>query len=764
MIKSKFLYLLLSLSLLFACGPARHLKEDQRLLNKVELKYKKDSKYEDELISLARQKPNRKFLGLFKIYLGIYNLYYEKEDSKVKEKIGEPPVIYDSSLNETSANLMRRYLNNKGYYDNQVNVSHKLKKKKAKLTFHIDKGKRYKIADTEYEIPDTTIRRFFMQDSAKSEIKVGEPFDLDLLKEERVRIEEMLKDKGYFKFSREFVVFEADTFKNKKTARVDLNIKNVEDKYEDTDSLIERNHQRYTISQVIVRTNYALRDKVGEADSVRHDSILFLYYGPKEFKHQALARLISLRPGQFFRAKRQELTYTNLSGLGTFSLVSIQYEEDYSSNKNDLIVYIDLNPYKQMSLSLQTEGTNNGGNLGINSNITFQNKNTFKGAERLSISFRGGLEVQQILTDNDQEDLDIGGGFLPFNTFEFGPRVNLEVPRFMIPFVSSKRFSSKGNPRTTFSASFNYQERPDYIRNVSSAYVAYSWNETPTKTHIIQPIDLSFIKLNPSKSFEEVLNSLENPFLRNSYTDNLILALKYSFIYNNQGQKSNKNSTYFRANIESAGNTISALANENIFKQNEDGSYNIGGIRYAQYIRTDLDLRYYQNLVYNNKLVYRLSTGLGIPYGNSKAMPFEKSFYAGGANNIRAWRARELGPGTLPDSSESDVDQIGNMQIVGNLEFRFPITDLFEGAAFLDAGNIWNLDQEDSRQSTEFQFSSLWRSTAIGLGMGLRLNFSFFILRMDVATPFKDPSVIDPTLLKPRWRQTNLNFGIGYPF
>lgn len=750
--------------MLYACGPTRHLNENQKLLTKVEIDFENDAKFEDDLLSLAKQKPNRKFLGVFKIYLGIYNLYYDKKNSKIKDKIGEPPVIYDSTLNESSAILMRRYLNNKGYYDNTVDYSHSLKKKKAKLTFNVNKGKRYQIKNIEYEITDSTIKRFFLQDSSKSLVKVDEPFDLELLKKERIRIEEQLKNKGYFKFSREFVVFEADTFEQKKSAHLDLNIKNVEDKFEETDSLIEKNHLRYTISQIIVRTNYALRDKVGDADSVKHDSILFLYYGAKEFKHQALARMISLRPGQLYKSSRQELTYTNLSGLGTFSLVSIQYEEDYNTPQNDLIVYIDLNPYKQKSVSLQTEGTNNGGNLGINSIITFENKNTFKGAERLSVSFRGGLEVQQILTDNEDEDLDLGGGFLPFNTFEFGPSINLEVPRFMIPFVSSRRFSTKGNPRTTFSASFNFQERPDYIRNVSSTYIAYSWNETPTKTHIIQPFDLSFIKLKPSAEFEQVLASLENPFLRNSYTDNLILALKYSFIFNNQRQKKNKDYIYFRANFESAGNAISTLANENTLNQNEDGSYNIAGIRYAQYVRTDLDLRYYQNLVYNNKIVYRLSTGLGIPYGNSKAMPFEKSFYAGGANNIRAWRARELGPGALPDSSESDVDQIGNMQIVGNLELRFPLTDLFEGAAFIDAGNIWNVDQDDSRESTEFQFSSIWRSTAIGIGGGIRLNFSFFILRMDVATPFKDPSEEKPYQLKPRWKRTNLSFGIGYPF
>lgn len=751
------------ISVLYACGPTRHLEKNQHLLTQVKVKSKKNNKLNEELYSLSKQKPNRKFLGLFKIYLGIYNLYYNKEDSKIKDKIGEPPVIYDSTLSATSVKLMNSYLNNRGYYENEVSFEHKLKKKKAKLKYHVSKGKQFTVANLKVIIKDPEIERIYLKDSLNKKVSVGAPFDLELLKNERVRIETLLKNHGYYKFSREYVVFEADTFHQKKSANLRLLIKNVSDKYQLTDSLVEKNHEKYTISDVLVRTNADLRENNANPDSTQYDSLNFINYGNYEFKESTLNRRITVRPGKLYKVENQENTYSNLSSLGTFSLVSIQYDENYNTNGNDLIAYIDLKPYKQKSMTIQTEGTNNGGNLGVNGNLTFQNKNTFKGAEVLNIRFRGGLEVQQLLTD-DEEDLDIGGGFFPFNTFEFGPEVSLEIPRFIIPFVNSNRFSINGNPRTSFNASYNYQERPDYIRKVSSLYIAYSWNETSTKTHIIQPIDLSYIKLNPSPEFASLLANIDNPFLRNSYTDNLILALKYSFILNNQSKNKDKNYIYFRANAESAGNAISAVLDGNGLSQNEDGSYNLLGIRYAQYVRTDLDFRFYQDLYRKTKMVYRVATGIGIPYGNSKAMPFEKSFYAGGANNIRAWRARELGPGALPDSSKSDVDQIGNMQLIGNFEYRFPLSELFEGALFLDAGNIWNVQQEDSRESTEFQFATLWKGTALGLGTGIRLNFSFFILRLDVATPFKDPSEEDPYEIKGRWKQTNLNFGIGYPF
>ena len=750
--------------MLFACGPTRHLKEDQKLLSKVKLK-SENSKFQEDLLSLSKQKPNRKFLGLFKIYLGVYNLYYNKEESKIKEKIGEPPVIYDSSLSDASVKAMHQYLNNRGYYNNEVSYEAKtFKKQKVKLRYQVNKGERYEIAKLNYAIEDSLIDQIVRSDSTNRKLEPGTPFDLDYLKDERERLEELIKNHGYYKFSREFILFEVDTFQRKKTANVNIAIKKVQDKYQGTDSLVKRNHRPFQIRKVMVRTNYNLSDKILNADRDQVDSIYFENYGNYEIKPITLARLITIRPGQLYSLERQEATYSNLSGLGIYSLVSIQYEDDYSTENSGLVVYIDLTPYKQKSLSVQTEGTNNGGNLGLNGNLTFQNKNTFKGAERLNVKFRGGLEVQQLLTEDSDRDLELGGGILPFNTFEFGPEVSLEIPRFLIPFASQKRFSVKGNPRTTFNASYNYQERPDYVRNVSSAFVAYSWNETSTKKHILQPFDLSYIKLDPSPEFQQLLEGINNPFLRNSYTDNLILALKYSFIFNNQAKRKGRNYLYFRVNAESAGNSIDAFSEGLNLRRNEDGSKQLAGIRYAQYVRSDFDLRYYQKLNAKTKMVYRLASGLGVPYGNSEAMPFEKSFFAGGANNIRAWRARELGPGALPDSSESDVDQIGNMQITTNLEYRFPISKLFEGAVFVDAGNIWNVEQEDSRESTEFEFSSLWRSTAMGVGAGLRLNFTFFILRFDIATPVKDPSNKNPYLIQTRWQETNLNFGIGYPF
>ena len=758
--KSSFLLALLTLFLFNSCGPARHLKEDEKLLTKVSINSISKNKYGSELKSIAKQKPNRKLLGLFKIYLGIYNLYYHKEKSKIKDKLGEAPVVYDSSLNMVSVDLMNRYLNNRGYYDNKVSVEARVLKKWAKMKFHVDKGKRYNIDQLTHSIKDKNIEAIFLSDSLNAKIYVGSPFDLEKLKEERARIERLLKNHGYYKFSREYVVFEVDTFESNNSAQLKLLIKNPLVNYPGTDSLVEDRHHTYTISNVYVRMDYDAQNVQGLiGDTTKVDSMFFIDLKGEKFNKKAISRITYIRPENTYSLNVQEQTYRNLSALKVFSYVSIKYEPDYNSSETRLNAFIDLNPRKQKSLTIETEGTNNGGNLGINGAVNFQNNNTFKGAEILNVSLTGGLEAQRILTDGTDNEVIEG---IPFNTLEFGPVISLEVPRFLLP-ISADKFSPKGNPRTTINASYNLQNRPDYRRAVTKTYIAYSWNETATKTHIVQPFDLSYIKLDPSNQFRELLTTIQNPFLRNSYTDNLIMASKYSFILNTKTTNRLRNYIFFRGNIESAGNLLALASDVLKVQENVDGTHDIANIRFAQYVRTDLDFRYYHRFNIN-RLVYRFATGLGVPYGNSLAMPFEKSFYAGGANGIRAWRARELGPGNLPDSTERNVDQIANMSIEANVEFRFPITNLFEGAAFVDAGNIWNFDQSGSNKETQFKTNKVWDGTAIGVGAGIRLNFSFFILRLDAATKIKDPSLKDPNLISPQWSDTNLNLGIGYPF
>jgi outer membrane protein assembly factor BamA len=665
---------------------------------------------------------------------------------------------------------MHRFLNNKGYYENLVTVKadtqqrwfSKKPAQKVQLTFKVNKRKQYLIASIQEDIKDEEINSIVQAARDKSILKVYDPFNLDNLNNERLRIERLLKNNGYYQFSREYILFEADTSQKTKSASLTMRIKNPTFNYFNTDSLIEGSHQTFKINNVYVQMELPNGETIA-IDTTYSDNMTFIGLSGK-YKEKAISRITYLRPGQLFSIKDQEQTYRNLSGLRVFSYVNIQYSPDYYSNGNVLNATITLRPRKQKSVTIETEGTNNGGNLGVNATVNFQNNNTFKGAEILNVSFNGGLEAQTIFTNEEQRQL--WNGALPFNTLEFGPRVNLEVPRFLLPFASNK-ISPRGNPRTSFNASFNLQDRPDYRRSLTKTYISYTWNESPTKTHIIQPFDLSYIKLDKSAGFDSLLLRSQNPFLQNSYRDNFILASKYSFILNTQNSNNLKNHFFFRGNFEIAGNFLSLITNEQEQFNPEDSSFSeyadIGGIRFAQYIRADFDFRFYQKFNWN-KIVYRFASGLGLPYGNNPSMPFEKSFYAGGANGLRAWRVRELGPGNITDSAKTNIDQIGNVQLEGNVEWRIPITNILETALFVDAGNIWNYAQQGTVEETEFKFDKLWDGTAIGFGIGLRLNFSFFILRFDGATKLKDPSQENPNLLQPQWSDTILNLGIGYPF
>lgn len=347
-VKNSFLLALVSLLFSYGCGPARHLQEGERLLTKVSIETKGETKYARELKSIAKQKPNRKLLGLFKIYLGIYNLYYNKENSSIKEKLGEAPVVYDSTLDQTSEGLMSAYLNNRGYYDNKVDSEVKLKRKRAKINFLIDKGKRYRVNQLTYTISDSTLKKLFISDSAKAKLFVGAAFDVTKLKEERIRVERLMKNNGYYKFSREYVVFEVDTFQASKLANVNLLIKNPTRSYKNTDSLIELRHEIYTINKVIVRMDYDAQTLESvKADTTFIDDMIFIDLEEKKFNQKAISRITYIRPDKKYSLKVQEQTYKNLSALRVFSYVSIQYEPDYYSTGNRLNAIIDLNPRKR---------------------------------------------------------------------------------------------------------------------------------------------------------------------------------------------------------------------------------------------------------------------------------------------------------------------------------------------------------------------------------------------------------------------------------
>jgi outer membrane protein assembly factor BamA len=752
--------------LITSCNPTKHIPSGELFLkkNKIIIDTRKIDK--DNLKSLVKQKTNKKILGIFRFHLWVDNQYKKDSDNRIKTNIGEPAVIYDSLLTARTLTQLKLYADKRGYFDSEVNFTTKKKKNKVKVEYHINAGKPYKIKSIDYVFEDDELKKlsFFILRNTIADLKPGNTFDIDVLDKQREIIKTEMKNLGYYYFNKDYIKYKVDSTIGSKEIAVHLYINNKETKSDSGDSLNNKSHQKYFINNVNIFLSKSFKDKnLYEFDSTRFKNVLVrtdTTFGYKlVYRTRMLNHSISLKKGKIYTLENQQNTYKHLTELRLFKNVNISFE-DIGDNKLNANIF--LTPALKKSFSIEGIGTHNGGNLGIEGNLIYQNKNLLRGGEQLTIKLNGGLEIQQLINIDPITETSFLG---VFNTIEFGPEVNLEFPRFLLP-IKLDKFSQKANPKTNLNFLLNIQQRPEYLRNLSQASFGYFWKEGRFKKHFVNPINISIIDFQPTSNFQETLDEETNPFILNSYQDHFINSTTYSFIFNNQRVSKAQDFLYLKTNLEFAGNiqsTYNKITNKT-FDNLESSSYNIIGIRYAQFIKADLDLRLYGQTKYSS-LVKRINIGIGKPYGNLDVLPFEKSYYGGGANGIRAWQARSLGPGSLSDSlTKNALNQIGELKIEANLEYRFDITSLFEGAAFIDAGNIWILSEDENRPNAEIKAEKFWNDIAIGLGIGLRLDFNFFLIRFDLAAKLKDPSTTTPTKFNLIWEKPTLNLGIGYPF
>lgn len=745
---------------------------------------------EDDIKSVIKQKPNRQLFGFIRFHLWLYNHSLRKKEkiekknqkkTKVKVKkrnkkekintsVGEPPVILDTLLTQKSEVQIKRYLNGKGFFKSEVTSKYKdyrflgfKQKQQKKIVYSIYTGRAYKINNKSYISKDSTILYYIKQDTTKSLVKRGDSFDVDKLEAERTRITKMLKNLGYYYFDKELITYKADSTGKKEKIDLIYNVKGMPVKANDT--VIYKIHRKCYINQINVFVNC---DKNGNKDNytqtIVEDINFYEPEGKNQYNYKTLAKAVLFKLDNYYQLAQHDATYKRLAELGVFKFVTI----DINPTPNDEIllnVNIVLTSSKSKSITLEPKLTNNIGNLGVYANVGFQNKNTFKGAEKLTLSLAGGLQAQQLLfEDASQQQSDLEK--IPyFNTYEIGPEIKLEFPKLFIPFLNQDKVSENSNPSTEFDLVYNFQKRQDFSRNVFKASMGYKWNETRQKQHIIQPLEVSLIRLFPSPAFKDFLATSNDAFVINSYKDHLIAASTYSFIFKSDLNKK-RNYSYFRFNLEAAGNLLNLYSNlTNNKKDTATDSYNIIGIRYAQYVKADVDFRRYFNFR-GSSFVVRNYLGAARPYGNLNVMPFQRAFYGGGANEMRAWQVRTLGPGGLADSSIfTAIDQVGDLKFETNFEYRFDITNLFEMAVFTDMGNIWLLDKDTHRPDAEFQADKIWKHMAIGTGVGLRLDFSFFILRFDLGFKLKNPARDNPYSIGFQKNESGVfNLGIGYPF
>ncbi|MEA3316994.1 MAG: BamA/TamA family outer membrane protein [Bacteroidota bacterium] len=754
--------------IIFGCKSTKYVSQDEYLLDKYKIEIKNKNIEKSELKNYIRQKPNKRILG-FKFHLFLYNLSNTKKEkgiSKWFRTIGEEPVIFDSYLTNKSARQIKTFLNNKSYFNAIVKdtVIRNKKKSKVKVIYKIETNRAYKIGKIKYNVQDPLLRELIYADTSKSLVISGKEFDVDLFQNERKRIERKLKNNGYFNFNKEYIFIKADSSRINNIVDVTINIKKYIKKRVN-DSLVLDNHYKYKINRVFIYTDYQTKKALEgreylDRDTTVIDSLCFIHRKDKKLKTSIILQSNFIKPGDFYDLRNVDRTYKHINDLRLYRFINMQFiEQDSLVNDSSKIAYVDckiqLSKFKLQSYTIETVGTNSSGNMGIGGNFIYGHKSLFGGAEHLDLKLKGSIEA---LDDNQSNRID--------RTIEFGSDVTLSIPKFMLPIFKAEKFSKKYNPKTSISLGYNYQDRPDYTRTIANFSYGYDWHGNKFIHHFIKPLELNAVNI-PYKTsdFDDYISST---FLESSYMNHLVSVTSYNFIFNNQNIKKNRDFYFCRLNAEVSGNILNS-----VYKLSNasrvDGSYHIFGMPFSQYFKTDIDFRYHKILNEANNFAYRLFAGVGLPYGNSDGLPFEKKYFAGGANSIRAWNVRDIGPGSYQGKDVSNFpNQTADIKIEANFEYRFKLFWVLEGALFIDAGNIWTI-KEDLREGARFELNDFYNEIAVGTGFGTRFDFSFFIFRLDIGLKLRDPALeIDK-----RWipgnrnfvgNDVNFNIGIGYPF
>lgn len=755
--------------LLASCNSTRFVPEGKYLLNKISVKADDKNLKHEELKIHIRQKENLRILGVLKFHLGVYNLSSGKKDNDWLKRVGEAPVLYDAFQAQKSKDQLQIFLKNKGYYNAVVNDSLVINqaKKKLNLTFDIKAGKPYRIRNYMYSVKDKSLQGILLNDSVSQLLKPNDVFDLDVLNAERQRVATYLKDRGYFKFSEEFISFLADT--NFYSHQVDLTI-NVDDALLNNDENEVIPHQKYKIRNYLINPGFKTADLTGVQQEQKLDTLIdkdysFVYSGELKYRPILFYNLNRMKDSTWYSLQNAEKTYRALNRLKQFKLINISFTE-INALPGDSIPLLEckmqLSPLPRQNFSVDVEGTNSSGNLGVAGNLNYQHRNVFGGAEVLDMQLRVARERQQI---NDSI----------FNTQEYGFESSLTIPKFL-SFIKARQLFTFQIPETKFTVGYNYQNRPDYTRTITNLKFGYNWKTSNYQFHTLNLVDLNFVHLyNQNTAF---INSIRDLYIKSSFTDHLISATNYSWMYNTQNVNKRDDYEYFRINVESAGSLLSLysrLINKDKVVETDtitnirSSYYEILNTRFAQYVKGDFEYRYGHMIDKSSSVVGRAFFGIGIPFGNFNVLPFEKKYFTGGANGIRAWQVRSLGPGSYKAPVDIYPNQSSDIKLEANLEYRFKMFWRMEGAFFLDAGNIWAINYKDNREGSVFKVNEFYKQIAVGSGFGVRFDFTYFLFRLDLGMKMRDPSLAEgkrfiPGNYQVSSDQFNLSFAIGYPF
>lgn len=755
--------------ILASCSIRKFVPEDKMILknNYVDIESDEVAFTKAEISPYITQASNPKFLGIMPltwVYYKTENKPNKKIINWINETVGKKPVYYNKEQKDNSIIQIEKYLNDIGYFNSSVTTEVYDNKGIGHVTYIIKPSNPYIVDEISYSISDTVLMRYIKDVESELPVQKGNIYNAFDLDEEREMITEYLKNNGYYFFTKDYIFMEIDTNFSARKANINIRIDNA------INPITQKpeNHKRYYINDIYIYpkgvvSNNAKADTVNYTFSLGkklgNETFNFVYDGNPRIRLKTFDNIIQINSKVPYSLKNVSQTYKALNNLKIYNLNNIDFEpiKQDKDSVNLLNCNIILNRAKVNYYSIQLEGTNSSGDLGMLGSFTYRNKNIFKGSEILNLSLRAGTQAQSVL-DND-------GNTSLFNTKEFGIDASIFFPKFLSP-IKLNNFAKEYQPRTTLTLGYSWQLRPIYLRQITSLTFGYNWMANKFEQHILTPLTLNSVKVEPSPSFEEILEQETNQRIKDQYTSHLILGLEYTYIFSNQNVRLLEDFYYFKANIQSSGNLLSAFNNTSMIKT-VDNYHEIFGIRYAQYLRFAFDFRYFKYLIGENQIATRFMLGVGLPFGNSNDMPFEKSFYAGGANGMRGWQFRELGPGTFSNPDNLNIERIGDMQIELNFEYRFPIHSFVKGAIFTDIGNIWTMKENETFVGGEFKFNTFYKQLAADAGLGLRFDFSFLLFRLDAAAPIVNPAYPEGE----RWRISKLqfndfilNFGIGYPF
>jgi outer membrane protein assembly factor BamA len=758
----KAIILFFLVSMLLNCSGTRHVPEGDLLYigHTIDVERGKESKkirktIKSESDELIRPKPNKSILGM-RPSIFFYNIFDKVKKDKgfrywVKYKLGQEPVLMSHVDLEYNRKVIQNYVENKGFFNAESKADSTRIGKKSKANYSVELHNQYKIKKVVFPKDSILLSKEINKLKEESLLKVGEPYDLGNIKNERARIDAHLKERGFYYFNENYLLVQVDSTVANHEVDLIVKIKN---------DIPQKAKNQYSINNIYVYPSFNLRrDTIStiKMDTLKYNDLAIID-NKTVFKPHIFEKTLLFDKGDLYNRTTHNLSLNRLITLGTFKFVKNEFKETDSVN-NQLDAYYYLTPLPKKSIQVETLAKTNSANYsGTELNINWSNRNTFKGAELLKISGFAGLEVQ------------ISGQNKGYNVYRFGGEASLVWPRFIAPFKMTS--GSAYVPNTKVSMGYEYQLRTQlYSLKTFNGLFGYVWKENERKEHNLNVVNIAYTSSNNvSDLYKQQI--VDNPSLQKVIDKQLIFGTTYSYVYTNTMLKNKTNNIYFKGGIDLAGNSTSLILGAN----DSDNPKTILGVPFSQYSKLELEFRHYYNFGKETTLASRIIAGAGIPYGNSKELPFIKQFFIGGTNSIRAFRARSIGPGTFNGNEVTNTflpDQSGDLKLEFSTELRTKIYKLVKGAVFVDAGNIWLLNENDEKPGAKFSGQFL-KELAVGTGVGLRFDFNFLVLRTDLAFPLRKPYlpkgdrwVFDAINFgSGTWRKENLifNLAIGYPF